>query len=255
MYSIYLVDDEPFVIESLKKIIEKMTTDFKVVGWSYAVARALDQVKKCEPDLLITDIKMPGASGLELIEEIGRIGLKTTTIVVSGFDDFQYVRQAFLLGAEDYVLKPVVPAKFVSLLGGIKVKLDNRGEEQTLTSKAHEYTTHFENLSEHERLVASVCEYLDQNISGENSINNICSRFSISQPVLSKLFKKYLHSTYNEYLTTIRIERAKFLLKNRQDMLISTIADQTGYANQYYFSNVFKQAVGVSPSEFRNSNV
>lgn len=250
MHSIFLVDDEPFVIDLLKKIIERMPDRYYISGHAYTANSALDQILANPPDVLITDIKMPGINGLELISRFCSNSSGTAVIVVSGFDDFDYVRQAFIMGVEDYILKPVVPHKFVALLEQLEIKLDNRNSPIKTEGKP---PVSFGKTKDG-KLMEQMCLYLSNHLNGNNSIQDVCHTLAISQPVLSKLCKIYLNCTYNEYLTQLRIEKAKQLLTGHDDLLIGTIADLTGYANQFYFSHVFKQVTGQTPSEYKAAN-
>lgn len=256
MHTVFLVDDEPFVIDSLRKIIEKMPDRFRVSGHAYTANSALEQILAAPPDVLITDIKMPGLSGLELIAKFCSTSPGTAVIVVSGFDDFAYVREAFILGAEDYVLKPVVPQKFIALLEQLEIKLDNRAlpaKPEASPLAAEQVPVSFGHNRD-ARLIEQMRMYLAAHLEGNNAIQDVCRALMISQPVLSKICKKYLNCTYNEYLTQVKIDKAKQLLTGDDDLLIGTIAERIGYANQFYFSHVFKQVTGQTPSEYRSSH-
>jgi YesN/AraC family two-component response regulator len=251
MYSVYLVDDEPFMIDALIKIIEKLPDVYRVSGYSFTPAAALEQILANAPDVLITDIKMPGINGLDLISKFCSTSPDTAVIVVSGFDDFAYVREAFILGVEDYILKPVVPQKFISLLENLAVKLGNRH----VPDKNETAPIAAQGQGRDDRLIGQLQAYLASHLNEDNSIQDVCRVLAISQPVLSKLCKKHLNCTYNEYLTQVKIDRAKQLLSGTEDLLIGTIAERTGYANQFYFSHVFKLATGMTPSEFRTARL
>jgi two-component system response regulator YesN len=116
MYKIMLVDDEPSAISSLKRIILKKSEDFIVAGESYSADKAYELLPSVCPDVVFTDIKMPGSSGIELIKLISQNYSEIVCIVISGYDDFSFVHDAFVYGVEDYILKPVEPEKFDKFL-------------------------------------------------------------------------------------------------------------------------------------------
>ena len=107
MVNIMVVDDEKLICEGLKKMIEHLNiSEVKDVLTSSSSLNAIELAKKNRPDIVITDICMPDIDGLELIEKLKVILPRATFIVLSGFDQFSYVKRAFKLGSIDYLLKP-----------------------------------------------------------------------------------------------------------------------------------------------------
>ena len=105
--NIMLVDDDIIIREGMKKIIQKADRGWKVTaeaGDGEAALRKLDETP--EVDILITDVRMPVMDGIDLIKKIRERDRKIRIIVLSGFDEFDYVRNAFMHGAVDYLLKP-----------------------------------------------------------------------------------------------------------------------------------------------------
>ena len=248
MYRVLLVDDEPAMLEMEKRAIAGNTRGFSVVGEAYSVQQAILRFHELSPDVILTDIKMPGRSGIELIRYVGeQDDCHTICVSVSGYADFQYVHDAFMYGAFDYLLKPVDPDKVRDLFERIEkllaVSAEMRRKKPALIAKRSGAEL-VELISKH------LAEHLDEN----NSIVAICGKFGISQPTLSKEFKRHKGLTYNEYLISLRIEQAKRLLAAREDYLISDIAAATGFSDQFYFSKVFKHQVGQTPREYRKGS-
>lgn len=106
-YRVLLVDDDKTIRAGLKSIIAKYAEHFEVVGEAQNGAEALEAVKHLLPDVLITDIKMPVMDGVELIKNLHESGADLKMIVLSGYDEFSYVRECMKYGAVDYWLKPV----------------------------------------------------------------------------------------------------------------------------------------------------
>ncbi len=247
MYTVLLVDDEPVVLNMERHIIAGRIPGFEVVGEAYSVKRAIELYNRQRPDVVLTDIKMPVQSGLSLIRYIMEgENNGTVCISVSGYTDFNYVHDSFTYGAMDYLLKPVEPAKMTELFERIRKVLDNRTEIPETRALEDGYLTGRE-------LVDKICLYLKDHLSEDNSILVICNKFGISQPYLSKIFKTFLGYTYNEYLTELRIERAKHMLRDQKSPLIGEIAVTVGFADQFYFSKVFKNKVGCTPREYKQA--
>ncbi len=122
--NILVVDDDEIIRKGIVKIIERSELPCPNVKEASDGCMALDLLEaNQEIDLLITDIRMPVMDGLELIKEIRKRMLCIKIIVLSGFDDYKYVHQAFLSGAVDYLLKPVDHIQFHALLGRIRLSI------------------------------------------------------------------------------------------------------------------------------------
>lgn len=96
---------------------------------------------------------------------------------------------------------------------------------------------------------AAVRQYIDDNMAQGISLQSVCKEFSISQTYLSRLFRKYAQQSFNSYLTQVRMERAKALLAG-SEILIKDVAAMVGFADQFYFSRLFRAYTGKSPTEF-----
>lgn len=247
MYTVLLVDDEPVVLATEKKIINEKLPDFTIVGEKYNVKGAVDLYNTKHPDVVLTDIRMPGDTGLELIKYITEAKNNETIIVaISGYTDFKFVHDSFTLGVYDYLLKPLEPEKMVTLFNKLKQSLDER-DRSTCSDRDYSDT-------DERNQVSQICKYITGNLEKDNSILSICSRFGISQPQLSKIFKCWLGKTYNEYLTEARIVEAENLLTQRDQLLIGDIAEKVGFKDQFYFSKVFKNYTGYTPRDYRKKH-
>lgn len=142
MYRIVIADDEEYVRELLTKNINQTDNEFEVVGKAENGAQAIELVQELKPDILITDICMPLVSGLELIERIKELDQSVKTVIISGYDDFSYAKQALTLGVTDYLLKPFLPEEMYEVLEKIKNELER---QQTLMHNIQEMQTQLEN--------------------------------------------------------------------------------------------------------------
>ncbi len=135
---IFLVDDDEIIRKGMRKIIESSNLEYTVVGEASDGELALENMKNCEKvDLIITDIRMPIMDGMELIKRIREIDQITKIIVVSGFDDFSYVRNAFMDGAVDYLLKPINKNDFLALLKKISESILQETNDASYRKESH----------------------------------------------------------------------------------------------------------------------
>lgn len=130
MVRILLVDDEPFIVQGLKAMLEQGKTDCEVIGEAANGKEAVDFLKQRDVDLIIADIQMPVMSGIELLEKIREEKISDAYFVVlSGYSDFQYAQQALRYKCMDYVLKPVKQEELEQIIRQVE-NLNRKKEEQ-----------------------------------------------------------------------------------------------------------------------------
>lgn len=102
-----LVDDEYMILEGLKQILPWQELGFEIVKTARTAAEALAYLKAAPVDLVISDITMPEMSGIEMIDTAYKRGDKFAAIFLSGYQEFEYVKEGIRLGVKDYLVKPV----------------------------------------------------------------------------------------------------------------------------------------------------
>ncbi len=107
LYSLLVVDDEPIIVEGLAEMLSDSGLPIKNIRMAYSALEALEIYKEMPFDIIITDIKMPEMDGTEFLKRIGDISRSTRVILLTGYKDFEYARQALRYNAADYLLKPV----------------------------------------------------------------------------------------------------------------------------------------------------
>ncbi len=130
LYTLLLVDDEEDVVRAIMRRTDWDALGFSVAGYATNGAMALELVERLQPDVVMTDIRMPYMDGLELSERVKKEYPATKVLFFSGFDEFEYAREAVRLEAEEYILKPVNSAELSGVLSRLKEKLDRESEER-----------------------------------------------------------------------------------------------------------------------------
>lgn len=124
MYKVFIVDDERFILDGLRAVINWEILGMEIVGQAENGKEAFAQLQDMSVDLLITDISMPLMDGLELIRAVVEIKPDIKVIVLSGYDEFKFIKEGLSLGIENYLLKPINIAEFQSSIETILEKLN-----------------------------------------------------------------------------------------------------------------------------------
>ncbi len=120
MLKVILIDDEDVIIEGLKVLIDWGGLGFDIAGVAYDGEAAVALAEKVAPDIIVTDIRMPVLSGIEMISRVKQILPQVAIIILSGYSDFDYARQALEQGANCYLLKPVTRAELTQKISAIR---------------------------------------------------------------------------------------------------------------------------------------
>ena len=234
---VLLVDDEIMIREGFKRLFDWEAHDCEVVGEAADGMEALAKLDALEPDIAIMDINIPIMNGLKVIQ-LSRIKHPDTAfVIVSGYDDFAYCREALRLQITDYILKPVNYEEFGTCIDNLKIALFQRQ-----SSGAGE--------QREERPIHGVTRSLQAHQAEEVSLSVLAEEFHLSAQYISQLFKNEIGVGFLTYLTNIRMERAKQLLLSTS-LSIAEVSEQSGYGDYRVFTKVFKKAEGITPSQYR----
>lgn len=130
MVKVIIADDEERICKLIEALIDWKSLDMEIVGIAHNGLEASEQVRICEPDILITDIRMPGLSGLELIEQVKKMNKDLEIIVISGYAHFDYAQQAIRFGVGDYLLKPINKTELTATLEKLSRQILSRKESE-----------------------------------------------------------------------------------------------------------------------------
>lgn len=245
MYKIIIADDEVWVIFGIKKLIHRSGLPFEVVGEASNGIKAYEMIKDLQPDLLITDIRMPGLSGLELMRKLQEEKLNFKVVLISGYAEFEYAKEGLRLGAFDYLLKPVEEESISAILRRYMELVEKEHEEQ-----AQEEMNAWQDPEIEEPRVRKIIEKINQQYTEKISLQEFADEYNLSIGHLSTLIKKETGVSFSEYVTAKRMEDAKKLLRN-EELSVDEIASRVGYNDYFYFTKAFKKYEGVSPSVYR----
>lgn len=132
MYRIILVDDEKVVREGISQTIDWESNGYELVGVAENGIQALELINETKPHIVITDIRMPGLDGIELIRCVRQQGLEVEFVIISGHDEFDYAHQAMRFGVQHYLLKPCDEEEILSALSLIAADLEMKRQKEAL---------------------------------------------------------------------------------------------------------------------------
>lgn len=363
MLRVMVVDDMDIVRLELKRLkLWGESSGFIIAGEARNGEEALQKLQSCQADLVITDIKMPKIDGIELLRCIVEQNTCPCVVLLSDFSEFSYARQGIILGAFDYMAKPVDENELDRLLKRAKEFITNKRQEEERVKKLEEafeekinetfqlqdvqqlieliqnrsadtvdtvihlvermgaslnydllkmedvlvkgFSQVFEGLLEKnswlEKFVDSshllhlatsnfsrfedvkifivleikkiiyilntlqygiqekgiewqVCNYVLENIDSELSLKIIADRLYMNKTYMSEVFRQRTGVSFIEYLTRVKMERAKLILA-AENLKAYEIAEKLGFRDAEYFSKIFKKYTGMSPTDYRQKS-
>lgn len=135
MYKVVIVEDEWLVLQGLKLTIPWEDMHCSIIGEASDGVTGLEVIQQEQPDILLTDIRMPAMDGIQLAEKAALLWPKMKIVFLTGFDDFTYAQKAVKLGAADFVLKPTNADELIRVIGRITSKLDEEKQRQSLQER------------------------------------------------------------------------------------------------------------------------
>lgn len=235
-----MVDDEKAVVESISKIV-----DWEAFGYTLTSAclngfQALDAIRKDNPDIVITDIRMPVMDGIQLIQKTREFNTQVIFIILSGYGEFELAKRAMKEGVREFLLKPCSEEEIIEAL-------QNSCREEEPEEKPEEDRD----------FVETILNYLDKHY-GEESLNlKWIARelVFLNEDYISKRFRQRTGRRFTAYLNEVRVKKAMEYLETHQDAGNEQAAASVGFGNNpKYFEKVFKKYAGCTPKEYKKKN-
>ncbi len=254
MYKVVIVDDEAIIVEGLQRVIDWASYGCQVVATGCDAASGAEAIRQFRPDIVFTDIKMPGDDGLAMLAGLKAQFPDMQITVLTGYRDFEYAQRAIRLGVSRFLLKPSKMDELEEAVGHMVAELDQRRASSPAQDGADEEPEDDPAAQEATSFVARQAQaYITGHFADKLSLQEVADHCYVSQWHLSKLLHKHLGQTFYDLLNGVRIQRAKELLED-PSLRISEIAERVGYADTAHFSRVFKKMEEISANEWRNRN-
>lgn len=214
MYKILLVDDEYLVFEGLKRLIPWQEIGLEIVGQAMDGFSALEFLRLNKVDLLLTDVKMPIMSGLELSEKALTLQPDLSVVFLSGYENFHYAKKALELNAGGYVLKPINYKELIDVLTTTVHQLRKRGDQAARESRYQESLPYLKNDLLHQWLEGETGKDEFVNLIGEDTSVLWNHQFSVAVIEMDDISWKL-----NNYSTEQKAEMIKKMTRMITDKL------------------------------------
>ncbi|GIP15925.1 DNA-binding response regulator [Paenibacillus montaniterrae] len=245
-YRVLVTDDEKHSRLGVSSTLQTWFKDDMQVDTAVNGSEALELIQQQRYDLLITDIRMPQMSGLELLEALRKRKNGLPTILLTGFAEFEYAQQGIKLGAADYLLKPVHQEQLIATVQRVL-------EQLPADSKSSSSETEIELTSRNPYIIEAM-QYMETYMAQSFTIKDISSYVHLNPSYFSVLFKDEVGVPFTDYVIQMRTEKAKALLRDSQ-LSLEQICERIGIQSTSYFIKMFKKSEGVTPKQYRESKI
>lgn len=246
MYRVALVDDERLILEGLSRVVPWESLGCRVAGTASDGREGLALIRREQPDMVLTDIRMPNMDGLTMLAALHSEFPRMQMTVLTAYRDFDYAKQALTLGVCRYLLKPSKMDEIHEAVRFMAARLDvlapeeGAGEESAEGGEAGSF------------IVNAALEYMRSHCAEHISLADVADHVYVSQWHLSKLINRHTGQSFFDLIGGMRIDRAKMLLADPA-MRVHAVAEEVGYNDVAHFSKSFKRIVGKTPGEYRAS--
>ncbi|NLZ81257.1 MAG: response regulator [Clostridiales bacterium] len=270
MIKLLIIDDEPLVITGIKSMLNWGGLGIEICGTASNGSQALGFIEKYQPELVISDIKMPIMNGLKLAKTCNeRYGKLPLFILLTSYDEFELVREAIRYDVVDYLIKLELNKdmltssvkKALSIVDEIQLSLppDSRAPSKSVQSfQENFFISLLNNTFEDKEQIENHMKELNLDLTSSYYIACYCKVIEFDGLSMSKEKKINL---FESTLQMVREIASRYIpchvisldMKDN-NLKIYEIADQLGFDNAFYFSKVFKKVEGCSPSEYQQTN-
>jgi two-component system response regulator YesN len=258
MLKVLIVEDEEIIRKGLVYTIDWLSMDCVVVGDAENGMEGLDKISQTNPDIVITDIKMPILSGIEMLQKAKENGSSNFIgIILTSYSEFEYAQKAISLGVFDYLLKPIDEDRLKVLIIRAKGALAKSNEYKDLIKCSHNQETfklidwgiYSGNEAYKNPYVNRVINEIRNHYMQKMSIESISKFLGISPSYISRKLKDATNQNFLDLLNKYRVQKAVELLSKGQ-YRVYEISDLTGFSDYKHFCAVFKKYTGATPTEF-----
>jgi len=255
MLKVLVVDDEKLIRKGIINVMPWKTYGMEVVGEAANGRAAIEFMEINKVDLLMTDLSMPGLSGIEFIDEVINRFPKIKVVILTCHQSFDLIQAALRLGVIDYITKIQVEKDSADdVLSHIKKMMSIYTNESDNIDYLQPYIKTGKYSSIIMYGIHQVIDLIHRKYAENISIEDALILSHISRSYFFECFKAETGKTFIKYLRDYRMDKARELLIHT-DKRINMIARECGYENEKYFSKLFQECTGMSPRAYRKASI
>jgi len=254
MLKVVIVEDEDMIRQGLRYTFDWLALDCCVVGDAADGAAGIEMIRRTQPDIVMTDIRMPGMSGLDMIERASEY-CHFFSIILTGYSEFEEAKRAIELNVFDYLLKPIDEDALKNSILKLKHHVEQTASMiQDIRSRSMpavrepEYFLQLD-AGQMNYYVMEAIRYIRNHYNEQVNIRKVAEQFQVSESYLSRKFKDTTSYTFTEFRNMYRVQKAVELLKEGR-LRVGEISAQVGFGEYKHFHEVFKKYMGVAPTEY-----
>jgi YesN/AraC family two-component response regulator len=239
VYSLIIVDDEPVLRDGLARHFPWEKYGFRVRAVFASSQQALSFFERDTADALLTDIRMPFMSGLDLVRRIREdFRNRTVMCLISAYKDFAYAQEGMALGIKYYLVKPTSFEEIGEVFQKIRQELDGQPAAADAAPETDNET------------IRQACAIVRAR-TGACTLNGLAAELGLDSSYLSRLFKKETGENFRDYLRRVKMEQAAQMLLSPINYRNKDISEALGYLDAQNFFRAFREYYGMNPSEYR----
>ena len=259
MYSVIVVEDEDILRKGIILTTDWQSLNLRVVGEANNGLEGSLLARKLRPDIIITDVAMPGKNGLEMIQNLYEELPDTEFLIISGHAEFEFAQKALFYGVKGYILKPIDPKELVAHLKRATADVIKRKEAYSKDIRLEQLehgmqALPFSNKSTindyRDEYVQEAISTIEKHYAEHLTCSDLATHMGISERTLTSLFKERLGYTILEYQTLCRMKQSSQLLQ-RKELSVYEVASLIRYKDYRYFSKIFKSTFAMTPLEYK----
>lgn len=243
-----VAEDERWIRKGILKMIDLEELAFEEV----LEAATLDEYEKIFlekwPEIVISDVRFPNGISCPLCQKLYDLQPRTRFIMLSGYQDFEYVKAALGYKAVDYLLKPVDKKVLNDTIRRAVSECVQAEKGEGIRDFSADFLE--QTAGTGEQIIRRLMEDIRRDCAKKYTLSEAAKKYHISEAYLSSLFARTAGVSFITYIMELRVSRAKDLLLQTEQK-INDIAEAVGYEDTRYFAKVFKKVAGESPTEYR----
>lgn len=248
MWKVMVADDEAYIRDGLAALISWAEYDCQVVYWAQNGKELVENLERFQPDIVVTDIKMPVMDGLSVAKYVYEHMEYTQVIILTAYTDFEYAQEAIHYDVSDYVIKT---AMLEEIPNSLKKAVGNLSKYRKAEEKIPGKTLMPVQKDEPEDILGKVQTYIEQNYTTRITLTDIAEAVHANRSYLSRLYKQRTGNNLFDVINKMKLSTAKEYIENGKK--IYEAAEMVGFDDTAYFSRVFKKYEGCSPKEYEFS--